>query len=145
MSNSTASNQPGNWAKTDRPAPPAHDPIAIAALIATLPELEAAVAVQAKACGVEATKMKDILEALNNHQGKIDAAISAFKGNAPNGSRWKRLVSHGAVNLQELQQIYSNPLDPAQLQHLMNQVQKAEHEAKMAPPPMIPGSGRGWT
>lgn len=62
------------------PAPPT-DPIAIAALVAELPELEAAYKVAKEASDKALAKLNDM-------QLRIDRTISALKDHAPAGSRW---------------------------------------------------------
>jgi hypothetical protein len=76
------------------PAPPeaAHDPIAVAALIAELPELEAKY-LAAKNAAEEANK------ALDSVQQRIDAAIATLKHKAPMGTSWNNGLRIGNLNL----------------------------------------------
>jgi hypothetical protein len=65
---------------------PAHDPIAIAALVAALPELEAKY-LAAKAVSDLAEKELSVV------QDRIDQAIQALKWSAPVGSKWATVRS----------------------------------------------------
>lgn len=76
-----------NMQQARTPAPEAaHDPIAIAALVAELPELEA----KAKAANEAAKQANDAFNAL---QQRIDTAFATLKRKAPSFSRWGGLTS----------------------------------------------------
>jgi len=78
---------------------PAHDPIAIAALVAELPELEAKFAAAMKTAE-EANKALDVI------QDRIDQAIKALKSKAPRGSKWNTAPKR-EISPQDLQQLYA--------------------------------------
>lgn len=63
---------------------PAHDPIAIAALIAELPELEAKFLAAMKVAE-EANKALDVI------QNRIDMALLTLRKKAPRGSMWNSM------------------------------------------------------
>ena len=81
--------------KVRTPAPPeaAHDPIAIAALIAELPELETKY-LAAKNAAEEANK------ALDSVQQRIDEAIATLKHKAPKGTSWNNGLRNGNLNIE---------------------------------------------
>lgn len=66
---------------TGAPPPAATDPIAIASLIATLPELEGEFK-KAMAKAEEANKALDVI------QNRIDVALKTLREKAPRGSMW---------------------------------------------------------
>lgn len=92
MSNATNNLQNAQQARTPAPPEAAHDPIAVAALIAELPELEAKY-LAAKNAAEEAHK------ALNSVQQRIDAAIATLKHKAPKGTSWNNGLLNGNLNL----------------------------------------------
>ena len=117
-------NATGNNTQAGRPPEPAHDPIAIAALIAELPELEAKY-LAAKNAAEEANK------ALDSVQQRIDAAIATLKPKAPKGSSWhttNRAQRNEACNIQAL-------TDLIQEQQLRQQASEKIKRAMMSPPP----------
>jgi hypothetical protein len=95
---------------------PAHDPIAIAALIAELPELEAKFLAAMKTAE-EANKALDVI------QDRLDQAMKVLRSKAPRGSKWnsrKAEMSATEVN-----------------SHLQKMVVEMQKVAGM-PPPMLP-------
>jgi hypothetical protein len=103
----------------------AHDPIAIAALVAELPELEAKFAA-AKEIAEAANK------ALNVIQDRIDTAIAVLKKKAPKGSMWGNQVNK-----------IRREIGSDDLQQALQQYQQQQHKESMAkcappPPPMPP-------
>ena len=124
------------------PPTPAHDPIAIAALIAELPELEQKFLAAMKVAE-EAKKALDVI------QDRIDWAINALRSKAPHGSKWKT-ASKCEITQQGLQQLYAraqNMQDAAdndkqnKIMALAHQIANQENQAKIAPPPMIKRGG----
>lgn len=104
--------------------PPAYDPIAIAALIAELPELEAKF-LAAKKASDEAQKALDVM------QDRIDRAIHALKIRAPGGSAWARLpdkeMTATEVNLRmQLSQSGYNPNDFLKAPAAINSVAQSQ-------------------
>lgn len=79
---------------------PAHDPIAIAALIAELPELEAKYLAAMK-IAEEANKALDVI------QNRIDMALLTLKKKAPRGSMWNSMRKP-ELSAQTLQQLYQH-------------------------------------
>ena len=119
-------NATGNNTQAGRPPEPAHDPIAIAALIAELPELEAKY-LAAKNAAEEANK------ALDSVQQRIDAAIATLKHKAPRGSSWHK--SRVAPQQQfEIEQLYGM---------LENQKRGAAKMSSMSTKPFMPPSSNG--
>jgi hypothetical protein len=130
-------------AAAQRAPEPAHDPIAIAALIAELPELEAKFLAAMKTAE-EANKALDVI------QDRLDQAMNVLRSKAPRGSKWnsgpKREISQ-----QDLQQLYAHVQNmnaqnaggmmgqnAAQNAHLAQQISSYEQKvmrAVAAPPP----------
>lgn len=124
MSNATNSIPGARAARASNAPVPPHDPIAIAALIAELPELEKAY--------IEAREKAEIAnKALDVMQERIDRAISALKGSAPNGSRWKAVIRDGALNMQNVAHHQQQLME----MEMMKQLEHAEHMKKLSPPP----------
>lgn len=132
---------------------PAHDPIAIAALVAELPELEAKFAAAMKTAE-EANKALDVI------QDRIDQAIKALKSKAPRGFKWNTAPKR-EISQQDLQQMYSqiqgshrngagnNAMNQMMDQNaaLAQQIQRYEEQqikgggVTAPPPPMIKRGG----
>jgi hypothetical protein len=133
-------------AAAQRAPEPAHDPIAIAALIAELPELEAKFLAAMKTAE-EANKALDVI------QDRLDQAMNVLRSKAPRGSKWnsgpKREISQ-----QDLQQLYAYVQNmqgaaagnAAQNMNagLAQQIAHWESQAKVAPPPSIKKGGPNW-
>ncbi len=116
----------GQLSTTPPPPEAAHDPIAIAAMVAELPDLEAKY-LAAKQAAEEANT------ALDSMQQRIDAAIATLKHKAPKGSSWhmtNKAQRNGAQN------IYIQALtDLLQEQQLRQQALEKIKRAMMSPPP----------
>jgi hypothetical protein len=137
----------GMAAPAQKAPEPAHDPIAIAALIAELPELEAKFLAAMKTAE-EANKALDVI------QDRLDQAMNVLRSKAPRGSKWnsgpKREISQ-----QDLQQLYaqiqgshSQNAGNNAMNQMMNlnaalaqQIERYENMAKVAPPPLIKKGG----
>lgn len=111
---------------------PAHDPIAIAALVAELRELEAKFAAATKAAE-EANKALDVI------QDRIDRAMQALRNKTSKGSKWGR---SDATEIQMRMQQYQGQMKQFQDAAMQNAAanqwgQNAQNDTVSAPPMMI--------
>jgi len=126
-------------APAQRAPEPAHDPIAIAALIAELPELEAKFLASMKTAE-EANKALDVI------QDRLDQAMNVLRSKAPRGSKWNSAPKR-EINQQDLQQLMQhvqgmqNIAQNATAQRLEQMATMAPPLATMAPPPAIKKGG----
>lgn len=125
-------------ASQQRMPEPAHDPIAIAALIAALPEFEAKFAVAMKIAEA-ANKELDMI------QDRIDQALNALRNKAPRGSKWNTeplysqtqgLYLNGAGNKALNRMLDNQALLAKQIQRY--EEQKIDHAFIAPPPPTMP-------
>lgn len=92
---------------------PAHDPIAIASLIAELPDLQAELALAREAEEQATALTKAVMQKIDAMQNRIDIAIAVLRKKSPKGSRWNggvasRVAGQGEITSQDMQRLMSH-------------------------------------